>query len=247
MKHIAWFSCGAPSAVMSRLLAKQIPDLHIVYNYVANEHEDNKRFYREVEQWIGKEFETTRSKKFIDVDDVIEKRKYIAGKTGAPCTTELKRNVRLEYADINDINYWGFTLEEQTRAEAYTLRNPAYINRYPLIEYGIRKQDCYAIIAEAGIELPIMYKLGFDHNNCIGCVKSGSAKYWNMIRQYFPEVFEKRAKQEREYNYTFIRKNIKGIKTRIFLDELDPNDTEHTDVDISCDLGCQSIYNTLIK
>lgn len=247
MKHISWFSCGAPSAVMSRILSKQIPDLHIVYNYVANEHEDNKRFYRECEEWIGKKFETTKSDKFKDVDDVIAKKKYIAGKNGAPCTMELKRNVRLMYADINDINYWGFTLEEKDRAEIFTIRDSAYINRYPLIEYGIRKQDCKAILAEVGIELPIMYKLGYEHNNCIGCVKSGSAKYWNMIRRDFPEVFKQRAEQEREYNYSFIRKEKNGTKYRVFLDELDPLDIEHNDIDISCDLGCQLIYNNLIK
>lgn len=243
MKHIAWFSCGAPSAVMSRILSKQIPDLYIVYNYIEDEHEDNLRFYRECEEWIGKKFETTKSLKYKNVDDVIEKKKYMSGHAGAPCTMELKRNVRLIYADANDINYWGYTVEEIKRAEGYTLRNSAFINRYPLIEYGIKKQDCLALIKEAGIEIPAMYKLGYDHNNCIGCVKSGSPKYWNMIRRDFPEVFRKRAEQERKLKYRLCK--VKGEP--VYLDELDPNEIEHTDLDISCDLGCQAIYNTIIK
>jgi len=243
MKHIAWFSCGAPSAVMSKILSRQVPDLHIVYNYIKNEHEDNLRFYADCEKWIGRKFETTRSQKFEDVDDVIKKRRYMRGHAGAPCTMELKRNVRLEYADINDINYWGFTLEERDRADSYTERNPNTINRYPLIEYGIKKQDCYALIAEVGIELPAMYKLGYDHNNCIGCVKSGSPKYWNMIRRDFPKVFNERAEQERLYKFALCK--VKGEP--VYLDELDPNEIEHTDLDISCDLGCQMIYNTHIK
>jgi hypothetical protein len=242
MKHIAWFSCGAASAVMSRILSKQIPDLHIVYNRVENEHKDNWRFLTDCSNWMGREIEITQSKKFKDVDDVIEKRKYISGHAGAPCTMELKRNVRLAYADINDINYWGFTVEEKKRATNYTGRNPQLINKYPLIEYGIRKADCLALIQEAGIELPIMYKLGYDHNNCIGCVKSGSPKYWNMIRRDFPEVFKKRAEQERKYKYALCR--VKGVAT--YLDELNPQEIEHTDIDISCDLGCQMIYNEII-
>lgn len=243
MKHIVWFSCGGASAVTARIMAKQIPEAHIVYCRVENEHEDNLRFLADCEKWIGKEIEIIKSEKFTDVDDVIEKRKYIAGLAGAPCTTELKRNVRLNYTDISDIQYWGFTLEEKKRADNFTQRNPLLINRYPLIEYGIKKNDCLALIKEAGIELPMMYKLGYDHNNCIGCVKSGSPKYWNMVRRDFPEVFKKRAEQERKFKYRLCK--VKGVPT--YLDELDPNEIEHTDLDISCDLGCQMIYNTHIK
>ena len=40
-----------------------------------------------------------------------------------------------------------------------------------------------------------MYKLGYNNNNCIGCVKGGQA-YWNKIRIDFPETFNKMAKLE---------------------------------------------------
>lgn len=243
MKHIVWFSCGAASAVVARLVVKQRPEAHLVYCRVENEHPDNLRFLTDCEQWIGKEIEIIKSDKFKDVDEVIEKRRYMAGHAGAPCTMELKRNVRIAYTDINDIQYWGFTLEERQRAINFSERNPLLINKYPLIEYGIKKSDCLALIKEAGIELPAMYKLGYDHNNCIGCVKSGSPKYWNMIRRDFPEVFKKRAEQERKFKYRLCK--VKGEP--VYLDELDPNEIEHTDLDISCDLGCQMIYNTHIK
>lgn len=59
-----------------------------------------------------------------------------------------------------------------------------------------------------------MYDLGYPNNNCVGCVKGGMG-YWNKIRVDFPEVFERRARQEREIGHSC----IKGV----FLDELDPN------------------------
>lgn len=59
-----------------------------------------------------------------------------------------------------------------------------------------------------------MYDLGYSNNNCVGCVKGGKG-YWNRIRVDFPEVFERRAKEEREVGHSC----IKGV----FLDELDPN------------------------
>ena len=243
-KHISWFSCGAPSAVMSRIASKLIPDIHIVYCRVVDEHEDNMRFLKDCEKWIGKEIEIIQSDKYSSVDDVIEKKKFMSGFAGAPCTMHLKRDVRLKYSDVNDIHYWGFTVEEKKRADEFSLRNPLLINRYPLIEYGITEEMCYGLIQEAGIELPVMYKLGFKHNNCIGCVKSGSPMYWNMIRKFFPEVFWKRAKQERILKYALCSKVIDGEKVRIFLDELDPMDFEETERQFTCDLGCQTISKT---
>lgn len=241
MKRIVWFSCGAASAVTARLIAKQT-NCNIVYCMVTDEHKDNLRFLADCEKWIGQNIEIIKSSKYKSVDDVIEKKKYISGIKGAPCTLELKRNVRLEYADVNDVHYWGFTLEEVKRAKDFDKRNTALINHYPLIEYGITKQMCLGIIQEAGIDIPIMYKLGYEHNNCIGCVKSQSPKYWNMIRKDFPEVFKKRCEQSRKLNVRMIKLN--GV--RMFLDELPETATEHNDIDISCDIGCQAVYNTEI-
>ena len=45
------------------------------------------------------------------------------------------------------------------------------------------------MLQNAGIELPEMYKLGYQHNNCIGCVKSSGAGYWNKIKIDFPERY----------------------------------------------------------
>lgn len=59
-----------------------------------------------------------------------------------------------------------------------------------------------------------MYDMGYNNNNCIGCVKGGMG-YWNKIRKDFPEVFAARAKLERDIGHSCIN--------GVFLDELDPN------------------------
>lgn len=59
-----------------------------------------------------------------------------------------------------------------------------------------------------------MYDLGYQNNNCIGCVKGGMG-YWNKIRRDFPAVFASRSKLERDLNFPIIGKGI-------WLDELDP-------------------------
>ena len=76
-----------------------------------------------------------------------------------------------------------------------------------------------------------MYDLGYPNNNCIGCVKGG-AGYWNKIRQDFPEVFERRAKMEREIGHSILKD--------CFLDEL-PIDKGRMSEEVmdECSILCQ--------
>lgn len=44
--------------------------------------------------WYGQPIHTIRSDKFFNVKDVLIKKRYINGPTGAACTFELKKQVR---------------------------------------------------------------------------------------------------------------------------------------------------------
>lgn len=53
-----WFSCGAASAVAAKLTIEQYSENYeilIVNNPVHEEHEDNLRFLKDVQQWLGVE------------------------------------------------------------------------------------------------------------------------------------------------------------------------------------------------
>jgi hypothetical protein len=129
----------------------------------------------------------------------------------------LKIKVRKEWERKNlignEIYVWGYYSEERHRAErlAKTMNHVPHI--FPLIELGISRAECHQIVANLGIQRPRMYDLGYANNNCVGCVKAGMW-YWNKIRKDFPQVFEERAKLEREIGHSC----IKGV----FLDELEP-------------------------
>lgn len=45
------------------------------------------------------------------------------------------------------------------------------------------------MVQRAGIALPVMYLMGYDNANCIGCVKGGEG-YFRAIREDFPAQFE---------------------------------------------------------
>ena len=175
-------------------------NVRVMYCDTGSEHPDNIRFRQEVEDWLGFKTEVLKSSDFVDVDDVINKTRWIAGIGGARCTGELKRipaESMINYGKSQEIEILGYTIEEASRVENW-IDNNRERKIYPiLIENKLSKADCQGIIFNAGITRPAMYDLGYQNNNCIGCVKGGGG-YWNKIRVDFPEVFKRRAEQERE-------------------------------------------------
>lgn len=225
---VCWLSAGV-SSFMAGYLAGDIDEW--IYIDIADQHPDSMRFINDIEKIIGKKVTVLKSEKFGCVEDVIRKYRYINSPYGAPCTGMLKKAVRKkwenEHKEYNLTYVWGMDIEERHRAEAIVKSFPEFQHEFPLIEKGLFKQDCHAIADRMGLKRPIMYDLGYQNNNCVGCVKGGMG-YWNKIRKDFPDVFESRAKLEREIGHSCIN--------GCFLDELDPNRGKIED-EISTDCG----------
>ena len=235
-RRLVWFSCGAASAVLAKLAVEEYGDeCEVIYcDTMATEHADNARFFVDVEKWIGRSITRIKSDKFATVDDVFERTRYMAGIAGARCTTEMKKIPREAFQRPGDVHLFGYTSDEEKRGDDFEERNPTLRVEWLLIERGISKAGCLRILADARIALPAMYALGFDHNNCLGCVKATSPGYWNRIRRVAPEVFERRAHQSRIIGARLVR--IRGV--RKFLDEM-PTDADAPDDDIDCGPACQ--------
>ena len=240
---IVWFSCGAASAMAAKLASVLYGDeLDVVYcDTMATEHPDNQRFLEDVEKWTGRPVRKLHSPRYDDVDDVIEKRKYLSGPLGAPCTIEMKKRVRFDYQHPNDVHIFGMTADEEKRAKRFASDNPELKLSWLLIDAGLTKQDCLDALVDAGIALPEMYRLGYKNNNCIGCVKATSPGYWNKIRQDFPDVFARRCDQSRRLGSKLVR--VKG--ERRFLDELQPENVEVVEEDLSCGPQCTGGWASL--
>lgn len=234
-RSIVWFSCGVASAVAGKLRLVERPDSVIVRIRIDSEHPDNDRFAADCEKWYDRKIIVLQSEKYKTHFDVIEKRRYVNGPAGALCTSELKRMVREKFQQTWDDHTFGFDASEMSRAEDFRENNPGLLVSFPLIEAGLTKADCKALLTEIGIELPAMYRLGYANNNCIGCVKGG-AGYWNRIREDFPKVFARMAKAERTIGKTILRK--KG--ERLYLDQLDPTAGRFAeDQPADCGVLCQ--------
>lgn len=243
-RQLVWFSCGAASAVTAKLASEKYPHCELLYcDTLKYEHPDNARFIKDVEKWTGKEVKILKSEKYSDIYDVFEKTGWLVGVGGARCTTELKKNVRKQYQKDGDLHLFGLTANETSRIERFEDDNSLELE-WLLLESGIDKTECYKIVQNAGIILPAMYRLGYNNNNCIGCVK-GQMGYWNKIRIDFPEYFWKMARMERKLNVAICKTYAgDGKRKRVFLDELDPNAGRDVPMpDIECGVLCVNENN----
>jgi len=212
-----WFSCGAASAVAAKKTVEIYGKTHnilVVNNPVLEEHEDNRRFLKDVEKWIGIPIIEAINKNYpsTSIVDVFEKRQYISGVKGAPCTQQLKKEARYQFELENKIDWHvlGFTFDEldrHNRFVKYERENVIPI----LIDWSYTKNDCFKILNGAGIKLPEIYSLGYPNANCIGCVKSSSPAYWNLVRDTFPSTFKQRAEQSKRIGAKLVKVHCKYL------------------------------------
>jgi hypothetical protein len=194
MRHVCRFSCGAASALATKLtLQENDPkDVLIINAFIKEEHEDNRRFLKDCEEWFGHPILVLRDEKYgASTDEVWRRKRFMKGMNGAPCSLEIKRKILNSVKQEGDLVILGLTCDEQDRFDRLCDHFPEEASsfRVPLIERGINKEHCLSVIKKIGLELPLMYRLGYDNANCIGCVKGGQA-YWQNIRADFPERFE---------------------------------------------------------
>ena len=215
--------------------------IRVVNNPILEEDKDNIRFLKDAEQWLGVKIEIYTNPKYPQhsARDVWEKRKFMSSPYGAPCTQELKRSARQLWESENDFCFlvMGFTSEEKDRYERFKLTERGNCIS-PLVELNISKKECFSILEREGILLPISYRLGFKNANCIGCVKSSSIPYWQLVREKYPDVFQDRSEQSRRLG----AKLIKIGTERRFLDEL-PSGIEQYSLEfensVECGIFCE--------
>lgn len=160
-----WFSCGAASAMATKLTLQRygnLCDVRVVNNPVMEEDEDNRRFLADVQSWIGVSIEDVRNVKYpnASAEEVWDRRGGMSFPHGAPCTQHLKKEARQQWEAINkpDWHVFGFGAEERDRHNMFTLTERA--NVLPiLIDAGLTRQDCYEMVVNAGLRPPAFTSL----------------------------------------------------------------------------------------
>ncbi len=241
------FSCGAASAVATKLSLAQYGDRCVILNaFIANEDEDNRRFLVDCEKWFGQQITVLRDEKYgADINKVFRQVGFIKGRNGAACTTRIKRNLLRGFEQPGDILVLGYTVEEQWRLDDFLEKWPDRPMISPLIERGLTKEDCKAMVQRAGIALPSQYERGYQNANCKTCVKGGLA-YFRAVREDFPEEFEELAISEdivaalHGDNARILRHRSGPLKGQRFaLRELPPGPIDRSDAPPECGIFCE--------
>jgi hypothetical protein len=237
---VCQFSCGAASAVATKLALAQYGDRCVIVNaFVKQEHDDNRRFLADCERWFGREVTVLRDEKYgADIIRVFRERGYMKGLRGAPCTTNLKRKLLDAWKRPGDVMVFGYTAEEADRLEDFRDRNPDRPVIAPLVDAGLGKEDCKAMILRAGIALPVMYEMGYDNANCKGCVKGGEG-YFRAIREDFPVEFEELCKVQDELGEGSYLFRDRKTNVRFSLRDLGDGPVRRNEALPSCSFFCE--------
>jgi hypothetical protein len=188
---VCQFSCGAASAVATKLALAKYGERAVIINaFLKQEHPDNRRFLSDCEGWFGRQIVQLVDQKYgACVIQVFRRESYMNSHRGAPYSKLLKRRLLDSWKQPGDVMVLGYTAEEADRLDDFRDRNPDRPVIAPLVDAGLTKMDAKAMVQRAGILLPITYLMGYENANCLGCVKGGEG-YFRAVRADFPEHFE---------------------------------------------------------
>lgn len=238
-RTLCWVSMGAASVIAARIELRQTPDAILVRCETNNEDDDNHRFEADVIRWLNRPVTIIKSDEYESVIDVWERRKYMAGNNGAPCTTETKIAPRLTFQRPDDIHVFGYTADKEdvTRFSRLKENYPELKVKAPLIDSGVTKAAALGMLQRAGIKPPRTYAMGFPNANCLksGCSKASSPDYWSLFRLHFPDRFASTAELSRRLGARLTRINGE----RVFIDEIPADWPVTNPIAPSCDFLCQ--------
>lgn len=213
---VAWWSGGIASAYACYWAVKAFRNVAIVFIDTRNEHPDTYRFKNDCERKYGKQIEVITNELYPNIEAVWTKFLSLNTAHGAICSTELKRQMREMYQDLeNDYaQIFGFDVTERNRHNNMRKNYPEINVISPLADLNMTKSQVVNAFKDLEIEIPVPYKLGYRNNNCFqtGCVQGGIG-YWQKIQKNEPDKFK--AMADREHRLT----NIKGSPVTICKDQ----------------------------
>jgi len=238
-RTVCHFSCGAASAVATKLTLVGNPGAVIYNAFIVEENSDNRRFLADCEKWFGHPVTVLADTKYgASVREVWKRERFIKSRLGAPCSVKLKREVIEARCLPTDKHVYGFTWDERHKERVE--RFLAVGGLCPLIERQLTHSDCLAIIQDAGILLPLRYRQGWNNANCDGCCKGGEG-YWNKVRREQPDVFLEVSQIEESLGPgAYLFRNRKTGQ-RFPLSQLPINSGRHEESAPECSLFCAEV------
>lgn len=196
-KHIVSLSGGLGSAIAAERAIQRYGRENVIIWFadVKKENRDLYRFLHDLMRRFG-----GRLYYYVDgrrPEDVWDQKKLIPNNRIAPCSFLLKvhpfRNFVLAMAALPTI-YIGYKLGEDDRmcdtSASYHEAIPEASVDYPLLWRPAEVRDLVTVCEhDLGIIVPLLYRLGYDYNNCGGeCCRAGQTS-WIRTYECFPQRF----------------------------------------------------------
>lgn len=191
----------------------------LYFNDTKWEHPDLYRFLSDLSKYFNHpitEDSDGRSPEKLFIDS-----KAIANNRMPFCSRVLKAQRLQKYYKDGDTLVFGIGKDEQLRGKRIIEVYKAVSTKtgkdckieLPLITEKVSTKDVDTFISNTGIKEPLLYRLGFTHNNCSGgCVRAGK-KHWKLLYETLPEVYASRERVEKD-----MRERL-GKDIHIFKDE----------------------------
>lgn len=206
---IGWISGGVASAIACKKALDVYGDrVDFIFCDTSWEHPDTFRFIADYEKVLGIKVRIIKSHRMSDPEEVWRKYLGMNFAHGAPCSTVLKKEVRIKEQDLDNdfcqIFDFDYDPKEMKRAKNMLMNNPDLNPVFPLIHFKLDRTLIFNELTKLGINPPVVYN-HFLNNNCIGdfdspkggCVQGGIG-YWQKIKDLFPHKYEYMANIEHE-------------------------------------------------
>lgn len=211
-KYIVCFSGGHSSALAAiETVRKHGRERVTLLNHDISphvEHEDIKRFKREVADYLELPITYANMPGWETTPPLavaVKNKGFKAYNRPAFCTARLKTEPFHKWLEQNgnpgDAVVYGFDPEETNRMSRRSdiMRAMGYEAVFPLADW---ERTIYAT-EEIGIARPITYQT-YKHANCIGCLKAGK-QHWYCVFCLRPDIWEEAKAAEEEIGYSIIK------------------------------------------
>jgi 3'-phosphoadenosine 5'-phosphosulfate sulfotransferase (PAPS reductase)/FAD synthetase len=195
LKHVVQFSGGAGSWAAAKRVAERYgtDSMVLLFADVKDEHPDLYRFIDEAAANVGVPLTVISDGR--TPRQVMSDERLIGNSRMDPCSKILKRELldrwcRAHCDPDETARYIGIDWTEFDRLETFRNRVHPWKAYAPLCEKPyISKQDALMWLRKERIELPLLYRQGFPHNNCGGaCIKAGKGQ-WAMLLKHDPDRY----------------------------------------------------------
>ena len=254
--HVVFYSGGISSWATAKRVAKKhgTKNLKMLFTDTLIEDKDLYRFLDESAENVGGEL--------IKIADgrtpwqVFKDVRLLCNSRLDPCSRILKREmatkwVKENYPDPSDVVlYIGMNWDEEHRYKRSKNFWKPYTVESPLLEPPyLMKDDMITWCNKEGVKHPILYDMGFPHNNCGGgCVKAGAAHFKHLLKE-LPEVYaeweaeEEKMRQFLERDVTILTYTKDNQKRKITLKQLRVQEDLQTDMFDWGGCGCFSTFD----